>query len=625
MLQRLNERIQGLVAWMVITIIALTFTLFGLDYYMQSHQASDVEVTVNGEPISKQALEINYRRTRQRPEPSLTTMVSEAAIKKQVLNEMTVNLATVQAAHRAGFSVSPLQADAAIVNIPQFQHNGRFSTERYQQALTGAMFTPESFQKEVKQGMLLNQQRFAFIGSAFVLPAESIDFIKLYMQTRDYQYLSIPSSLFTTDEQISDDEITQYYQAHKKEFITPEKVSIDFIELSMDNIKKNITLNQADVRRFYDENQENFLTPIQWQVAHILFVQPNLSNLTDDNSAKKQAQEAYLSLQKHPTQFSEWTKTRSADKLAASNQGILPWIEAGTSTFDKPLSQLTQIGQISKPVRTSYGYEIFKLVDYQPAAIKPFEQVKAQISAQLMSQLAQSRYTHALEKLTDLSYQTPDSLVPVAKTLGLSIEHTLPFSRHGSSTNVTKNKQVVNAAFSHDVLTLGNNSDPIQLNNDGVVVLRVNQHRAATKKSQALAKPIIIRKLALIKAQQQAEKQGQAIINSDVNNLHLPEFLASKHLFWQQVKQASRDSDSIDTVVNELAFSLLKPKTRQGQRLANGDYVVVQLETINNGEFDKLDKEQQANIIQQIETNNGLMDYELYVSDLVRQTKIEQQ
>src|SRR3546814_553347 len=92
MLQKLNERIQGVIAWVVIILIAVTFTLFGVDYYMQSHQTSDVEVDVNGQPIGKQAFDINYRRVRQQRDPSQITAASELALKKQVLTDMITNV-----------------------------------------------------------------------------------------------------------------------------------------------------------------------------------------------------------------------------------------------------------------------------------------------------------------------------------------------------------------------------------------------------------------------------------------------------------------------------------------------------------------------------------------------------
>src|SRR4051794_15546324 len=96
MLQKLNERIQGIVAWVIIVLIAITFGMFGIDSYFRSHQTSDTEVVVNDETISKQAFDTNYRRSRMQRDPSKLTAASESALKKQVLDEMVLNLITVQ-------------------------------------------------------------------------------------------------------------------------------------------------------------------------------------------------------------------------------------------------------------------------------------------------------------------------------------------------------------------------------------------------------------------------------------------------------------------------------------------------------------------------------------------------
>jgi peptidyl-prolyl cis-trans isomerase D len=632
MLQKLNERIRGVVAWIVIILIAMTFILFGVDYYMQSHQTSDIEVVVNGQPISKQAFEVNYRRNRQQRGSSKIAAISEVALKKQVLDEMVVNQVTVQAANLGGFDVSSKQANAAIINIPQFQQDGHFSAERYQQALSGAMFTPESFQKEVRQGMLLNQQRFAFIGSAFVLPAEINHFVKLYLQTRDYDYLKIPTNLFMDKAHITDDEVNHYYQTHLKEFIEPEKVCIDFIQLSMHKIREHVSVSKDEIKRYYDDNQTNFLTPIQWKVAHILFALPESSDFDAQNDVKQNAEDAYLALQNNPAQFSQWAKTLSSDKLSAMNDGILPWITAGDTEFDKALSTLTKIDQISSPIKTSHGYELFKLLAYRPASLKPLSQVESQILDQLITDVAQMRYTHALEQLTDLSYQTPDSLSPIADALNLPVEQTKPFSRAGGSTTFEKNKQIINMAFSHDVLELGNNSEPIQLDNDSVVVLRVNKHILADRKPLALVKNIIINKLALKNAETKAKDLGTQILTgnrvttpvtkSDENPSSTVN-VDSKQLVWHEVAHANRDTDKTDAVINDLAFSLSNPDMRKGHKLLNGDYVIVHLKKINDGHYEKIDKEQQSSIAQQIESSYGLMDYDLYVNSLVSQAKID--
>lgn len=623
MLQKLNERIQGVIAWVVILLIAVTFTLFGVDYYMQSHQASDIEVDVNGQAISKQSFEINYRRARQQRDPSQITAASELALKKQILTDMIDNTVSVQAAKAAGFEVNPQQANNAILSIPQFQQDGRFSPERYQQALSGAMYTPESFQSEVKQGMLLNQQRFAFIGTAFALPEEIKRFVRLYMQTRDYEYLEIPVSGFTKNSQVTDEEINNYYQRHQKEFLAPEKVSIDYVRLSTKQIRDRIKVSSEDIKQYYDENKNNFLTPAQWKVAHILFAVADDASDETKKQAKQNAEDTYQILQNDPAQFNDLLKTKSDDKLSIANGGVLPWLVAGHSGFDKELAELTRPGQISLPVKSTHGYELFKLIAYKPAALKPLVDVENDIKDQLIADLAQSQYALALEQLGDLSYQSPDSLVPVADALKLPIEQTELFARQGGNTELTKNKQVINAAFSHDVLSLANNSEIVQLDNDSVLVLRVNKHIAATEKPLAEVKNYITNKLVMQKAEKKAQELGVELLSSKENKGQFEKLMQLNQLKWLEIVNGARENDKADAAVNDLAFSLPRINSFDGRSLDNGNYAIVRLKKINDGQYQALDKEQQASLAQQIEASYGVMDYDLYINDQIAKANIE--
>lgn len=621
MLQKLNERIQGVVAWLVIILIAITFTLFGVDYYLQSHQTSNAKVMVNEQPITEQAFETNYRRVRAQQDLAQMTAADEKNLQNQVLNQMITNEVSLQSARKSGFEVSPNQANAAIVNIPQFQEDGHFSSEKYQQALNGALFTPETFQNEVRQGMLLNQQRFAFMGSSFALPDEIKRFVRLYMQSRDYDYLTISSSRFLDQVNVSEEDISAYYKAHQKEFMSPEQVSLDYITLSMNDIKSKIKISNEDIQRYYDENKSNYLTPAQWQVAHILFAVPEGATNDEVEEIQKKADDAYSQLQKNPEHFSQLVSSLSDDKLSIADKGVLPWITAGQNEYDKSLSQLTEPGQISAPERTKHGFEIFKLIAYKPVTTKSLTEVQSTIKDQLLTDMAQTQYAHALEQLSDLSYQTPDSLSPVADVLKIKVQQSEPFSRSGGTTQLTKNKQVINAAFSHDVLGLSNNSEPVQLDNDSVVVLRVNQHTPS--KQQTLAevhnqiKTILTKQLADTKA----KEIGSALLNPVEDKQQL-DLMSANKLEWHSVTQASRDNDKSDALINDLAFNLLRPESRDGVVLENGDYVVVRLKHINDGKLSTLDKEQRDSLIQQIEASYGMMDYDLYVNSLVNHAKI---
>ncbi|WP_298621805.1 SurA N-terminal domain-containing protein, partial [uncultured Legionella sp.] len=596
--------------------------LFGVDYYMQSHQTSNAKVTVNEQPITAQAFETNYRRTRAQQEKAQMTAAEDKNLQNQVLNQMITNEVSVQAARKYGFEVTPEQANAAILNIPQFQQDGHFSSERYQQALSGALFTPESFQNEVRQGMLLNQQRFAFMGNSFALPDEIKRFVRLYMQTRNYDYLVVSSSRFMDEIKISDDDINTYYIDHQKEFMSPEQVTIDYIILSMHDIKSHLNISHDDVKRYYDENKSNYLTPAQWQVAHILFAIPADASKDEIDEVQKKADAAYTKLQENPEQFEQMVSTDSDDKLSIADKGVLPWITAGQNEADKELSNLTAPGQISNPVRTKHGLEIYKLIAYKPVTTKSLAEVASTIKEQLSTDMAQAKYAQALEQLTDLSYQTPDTLAPVSDALKLKVETSEPFSRLGGKNPVTQNKLVINSAFSHDVLELSNNSDPIQLDNDSVAVIRVNQHIPSKQLPIAQVHEQIEKKLLKQRADAKAKEVGTNLLNP-LEDEKQKELMSANKLEWKSVVESARDSDKAETTINDAAFNLLRPESRDGVILDNGDYVVVRLKKINEGKLSSLDKEQQDSLIQQIEASYGMMDYDLYVNNLLKNAKIE--
>lgn len=622
MLQKLNERIQGVVAWLVVILIGITFTLFGVDYYLQSRQTTNSKVVVNGQPLSIQSFENNYRRARSMQDLAQMTAAEEKKLQNQVLDQMITNEVLVQSARKNGFDVSVNQANAAILSIPQFQEDGHFSAQKYQQALNAALFTQSSFQNEVKQGMLLNQQRFAFMGSSFALPDEIDRFVSLYMQSRDYDYLTIPVKTFEKDAHVSSEDIANYYKNHKKDFMAPEKVSLNYVLLSMHDLKNKIKVSEEDIKRYYDENQSNYLIPASWQVAHILFAVPEKASPSDIEKIQKKANDAYQLLQKNPAQFDQLVSTMSDDKLSIADKGVLPWITAGQNTFNNILSNLTQPGQISPPEKTEHGYEIFKLIAYKPVSTKPFSEVQSEIKEQLIAEAAQNKYTQALEQLSDLSYQSPDSLQPVADALNVTIEKTKPFSRSGGTDNITKNKQVINAAFSHDVLDLNNNSEPIQIDNDSVVVLRVDQHWNETEQPLNVVQDDINKILVKKIAEEIAKKIGKNLLNP-VEDKEQQELIQSNHLSWKSVNGSTRDNDKVDNQINDLAFNLLRPENREGLVLSNGDYVVVRLKQIHDGKLSTLDREQQDSLIQQIEASYGMMDYDLYVKSLMNRAQIE--
>lgn len=622
MLQKLNERIQGLVAWVVIILISGMFALFGVEYYMQSRGATSVKAEVNGQPIDTRDFELNDRRIQQQHEPSELTAAAEANRKQALLNEMIKQKVATQAALSNGLNVSTAQTVAAIQSIPQFQQDGHFSMSRYQQGLNNASFTPDSFQREVQQELLLKQQQFAFADTAFSLPYELKQFVTLSMQTRDYDYLVIPTQQFAQHITIDDKAIQTYYQKHHQAFKTPEKVSIEYVRLSMHDIREKTQISEEQVRHYYDDNKSSYYTPAEWHVAHIFFAIPAGATAEQQKQIEQKAVDASNTLKTSPSQFNQLVKTQSDDKLSVVDSGVLPWIVAGQSEFDKALVDLKTVGEISEPVKTSRGYEIFKLLAYKPAVLKPFDSVKQAINEQLVLDKVQTEYSRALEQLSDLAYQTPDSLVPIADQLHLTIQKSEPFSREGEQSGVAKSPQVIQAAFSPQILDQRDNSEPLQVDNDTVIVLRLAQHIPAAEKTLPQVKSTIEALLIKQQAENDVKTLGQTLLKLQHQSNEQKKLIDEHHLQWQNARNISREGKIVPDGTNHLAFQLGRVDSLVGDTMSNGDFVLVRLTKINDGKLDQLDKKQQSNLLKQIAASHGALDFELYMNALLSKAKI---
>lgn len=622
MLQKLNQRFQGVFAWVIITLIAVTFAMFGIEYYVQSRHATPLKADVNGQPITAGDFDLYYRRNQQPDEQGTMTSLEEARLKQETLNKMILNSLGLQSATLSGFAVMQPQVISAIQNIAQFQQDGRFSREKYQQLLSHAFFTPSTFQTELKQEILLNQQRFALGGTEFVLPSELKNFIELSLQSRNYDYMVIPYKPFLQSSKIEDKDVTDYYQKNQKDFTVPEKVKVEYVRLSMKDIREKAHLNEKQIKHYYDENKGNYTKPARWHVAHIFFAFPKGASLDEQKRIKEKAEQVYNTLKISPDKFEHFVKTTSDDKLSVIDGGVLPWIVAGQSEYDNALVDLTVAGQVSAPVKTSQGYDILKLIAYTPLQLKPFDSVKQAIKEQLLLDQVQSEYSQALEQLADLTYQTPDSLEPVADALHLKIEQEEPFSREGGASEVAKNPRVIQAVFSPEVFKQGNNSEPVQLEGDAVAVLRVSKHIPAFLQPLSEVKPVIVALLAKQQAELAAKQLGDTLLSLQHQESAQTALIEKNHLKWQHAVKEIRKAEHVSQFVNQIAFELSKAGEALGKSTDNGDFVIVKLGSITNGELDSLSPEQRTSITLKIQEMLGSMDYNLYMNSVLRNSKI---
>lgn len=631
MLQKIHERVQGVIAWILIILIAITFMLFGLNYYLESHASSDVQAEVNGTKISKLDFSHSYQRLKRQAEEQANdlTLQQEKALKKRALKQLIFTQVVLQGADSSGYLITRQQAEQALLQIPQFQENGQFSAERFQQTLSAALYTPAVFMTKIQEGLLINQQRFAFAGTVFLLPQEINQLMSLAKQTRNVDYLIIPKKVFVPDVKVSESELEHYYEKNKVQFKVPEQIKIDYIAVSMKKVLSETTISSNALKHYYQDNLDAYTQPAKWRWAQILVRVPADATKTITEKALKKALVIEKLLQKGQP-FSKVAKENSEDVLSASKGGMMPW-SPELSINAEILGVLKNLKdkEVSAPIKTQYGYEIIQRVGYQTDKQVPFDTVKQQIMDVLKMEKAQETFSELGDDLTNLSYQNPSSLIETSKTLGLPIETSELFTRKGLSSGIVANKAIVQSAFSDEVLRDGNNSALIAVGDDLMVVLRVNEHKPLSFKSFDAVQETVRRQMIQEKASMIARQYGKTLLKAFKKNPDRSKILedAKKYgLVWITQKNVPRDDVTLKPEILSALFNMPPVASHEvhfsGVSLEDGDYAVLKLTHVKLGSVESLDQEEQKMVEDEVEAAFGIIDYNLYVEGLMHKAKI---
>src|SRR3546814_8345858 len=137
------------------------------------------------------------------------------------------------AAGQAGLVVSDAMVREAIQAIPAFQVDGRFDLQRYQLALASQVpaQTPAQFDRLVRDGLQNTLVASAVAESNFVTASEMERLIRLMGERRDVNLLVVPPAEVDATSAIDDAQIQAWYDSHQGDYLAPESVSLEYVEL----------------------------------------------------------------------------------------------------------------------------------------------------------------------------------------------------------------------------------------------------------------------------------------------------------------------------------------------------------------------------------------------------------
>jgi peptidyl-prolyl cis-trans isomerase D len=635
MLQGIRDRAQGWLAWSIITLVLIAFGFWGISRFMSdsSNNNSQYVAKVNSQTITQNQFDVTYERLKRQFQAELGSnfvlnQQTEKKIKQETLKLLILNSLLSQAGTKEGYRITSAQLNTVLSSLPSFQVNGRFSPEKFQEVLNTLMYSPDAFFAQLRADMIQNQLETGFTSSAFALTNDIDTTYRLLNQTRDVQYVMIPHQMFANTVTVTSQEEQKYYDSHLAQFKTPEQVSIAYIELSLPAIAAKLQFSDQDLKQYYQDNIESFTIPVQWQIAHILVSIPPKATAQQVEQAKNRIKDIASKLQ-NGASFAQLAKAYSDDIVSAKEGGILPWFSGNGlgGEYEKIAMKLSS-GQVMPITKTHYGFELIKLIAVKPKHVQPFEQVRTQVKTMLAQEKAQKVFAEQTDQLSNLTYSNGNTLEPAAETLGLPIKTTQLFGREGGKTGIANNPKIVSAAFSSNILSQGYNSDVIQLDPNTQIVIRIAQHQPEHLQPFSVVQADIAKKLTLAFESQKAADFGKQLL-AKLQEGAEPQTLTKKdNLQWMNFNSIGRHDTEINPLIVNTAFSLQRPTAKNlissaGTALPNGDYALVLVKKVVDGDVAKLTPTVRAAFKQRLAASYGRADYQLFIKELTEKAKIK--
>lgn len=609
MLQTIRDGARGWLAAVIITLLILSFGIFGGAASFGGGSEPNI-AKVDGEEITlreyQQRYQNSYRQQQQRLGENFSPeLIDEAQLKQSVL-EGLVSGANLRAwVNEQQYDVSNTQLVSRIQEGVFFQEDGVFSIDRYKQFLSRIGQTQSQYEAGVRENLKIGQVSEGIRETGSTAAAEVTRLYRVEKQTRDVQTATLLVSEIAKTIEIADADVVAYYEENQEDFYSPERVKVDYLEIIPEEVAGSIALDEEAVRAEYDNNLARFGVDETRRASHILLTTAELSAeeakaTLEDVKAKVLAGE----------DFAEFAKELSEDPGSGKLGGDLNWSARGRMVpeFDEAMFSLAKSGDLSDVVETEYGYHLILLTDIRPASTKSFDDVRSQIESELAEQAGIAKLAELSVQLQDLTYDNPESLAVAAEELGLEIQTSDWFSR-AEGLGIGQFAPVRAASFDGIVLNDNDNSDVITLESGGMVVVRKNSYEAPALQAIDDVRNEIVAVLQLNEARRVAIAKSVALTERLKQGEKLSDAVRTSNASLSDIYVVSRGAAELPADAVSAAFELERPEgdvpAFTTLNRANGDQVVVVVTAVADGDPAKASEAESTQLRASVSQSRG--------------------
>jgi len=472
---------------MLFLLIVPSFALFGIDGYNRFRQQGVAVAQVDGQPITQPEWDAAHKAEVDRLRQSMPSLdpklLDSPAARYATLERLVRDRVFAVAAAKSKLTTSDQRLARDLQENPSIaalrRPDGTLDMDRYRQLVGSQGMTPEMFEARVREDLSVQQVVNGITKTGFAANSVADTALNAYFEKREVQLGRFNTSDYAAKVNPGDADLERYYKDNPALFQAPEQASIEYVVLDLDGVKKSITVPEADLRTYYDQNATRLSGQEERRASHILIASPSSASAADRQKAKARAEELLAQVKKAPDSFADVAKKFSQDPGSAPNGGDLDFFARGAMT--KPFEDAVfgmQKGDISPVIESEFGYHIIRLTDIKVAKQRSYEEMKPEMEADLKKQLAQRKFAEIADAFTNGVYEQADSLKPIADRLKLEVKTASNLTRTPAPgvTGVLANPKFLNAIFSPDSVDKKRNTEAVETASNQLVSGRITQY-----------------------------------------------------------------------------------------------------------------------------------------------------
>ena len=659
-LQKIREKLTGILAGAFFAVLIIPFAFVGVNSYFTADVINSVAV-VNDQEITINEFNQSFQNYRRRMQSLLgvnfdAEQFDRAIVRRQHLDSMIDQELLAQLSFEAGLSVANDRLAAAIREVPSFQVDGVFNTDVYQSRLLAQGRTPKQFENDMRAQIIMSQFPATIASSAINTIWELDGYVRLQDQQRAFKAILVPAQIDESEtgdsaavpstvediesveagetrtdgdiegRTIDEGAILAWYESHPDDYRSEERIVIEYLELDAAMLGGDVAPDQEQLMALFEEQESRFISAETRLASHILVEVDTQAPELDIESARQKAEDLAVRA-RDGEEFSTLARESSQDAGSAPEGGDLGWIEPGfmVQAFEDALYELNLEQPISEPVQTGFGWHIIYLRDVRPAQGMTFTEARPIILAEYQAEKDDRRFLEQADRLVDIIYEDPTTLSAAADELGLEVKQAGPFGRAGGA-GISGNPQVVKTSFSDLVMLQGVVSDPVDLAENHLVMIRMKEYLPEALLPLDEVRELVVQSVRSQRAMDAAQARANEILAQVTSGADLSLLGEESELEVLAVEAATRNGVDVRGDLRKSLFLMDAPGAdgpmNQVLKLSDG-YAVVQLQSVTDGVLAEEDVLKSQNYKRRISNATGNSEALSFMRMLRSQSEIQ--